>query len=437
MLGVIILAAGQGTRMNSKTPKVLHKLGGKPIIQHVLDTAQQLNPQQIIVVTSTVLKDHSLFKNVTTIVQEQPKGTADAVKSALPYLESNIEEVMILSGDTPLIRLSTLYALRQLTTDINLISMPIRSVEDTYGRIICDDNSKPLAIVEYKDATLQQRQLPWANSGVYKIKTSLLSNLLPLIIAQNANKEYYLTDLIKLAYEKGYSSHMIYSNADEFQGINNRQDLSLAEYILQQRWRKEMMDQGVTLYQPETIILNHDTKIGQDSCIGPFVTFGPQVELAEDVTVSPYCHLEYTKAESGVTIGPFAHSRGNTLFHEGASVGNFVEVKGSTLGKKVKAKHLAYLGDATIGENANIGAGTITCNYDGFKKSKTTIGKNVMVGANSSLVAPLTVGDGAIVAAGSVVTQEVPEDALVISRSAQVIKEEGAKKIRIKNGLKN
>ncbi|RZI45522.1 bifunctional UDP-N-acetylglucosamine diphosphorylase/glucosamine-1-phosphate N-acetyltransferase GlmU [Candidatus Finniella inopinata] len=430
MVSVIILAAGQSKRMKSTLPKVLHPLGGNPVIQHVLDAARGLNPDQILVVTSPGLKDHAVFQGVTIVAQETPKGTADAVKVALPYLNADTQEVMIICGDTPLLQVQTLKVLNDLTADVNLIAMPVRNVNDTYGRVVCDEHGRPTQIVEYKDATDDQRALPWANSGVYKIKASALRALLPQIEPQNANHEYYLTDIVKLAHQKGHPLAMITADADEFQGVNTRQDLSLAEQLLQQRWRHQLMDQGVTLRQPETIFLSFDTKIGQDSCIGPFATFGPGVQLAHNVTVLPFCHLENTSAEPDVIIGPFAHCRGGTFLQHGTQLGNFVEVKGSQLGPNVKAKHLSYIGDATIGADTNVGAGTVTCNYNGFEKFKTTIGANVMVGGNTCLVAPLTIGDGVLIAAGSTITKDVPSDALAIGRPQQVNKPQGAKIFR-------
>ncbi len=434
MVAVIILAAGQSKRMKSATSKVLHPLGGKPVIEHVLNTVQSLNPDQVFVVTSPDLKDNPLFQNVTVAVQENPKGTADAVKTVLPHLKAGIQDVIIMCGDTPLLQAATLKSLCDLTADLNLIAMPIRNKDDSYGRVICNNqHQRPTAIIEYKDATDDQRALPWANSGVYKIKVSVLKNLLPHIQSQNASHEYYLTDLVGLAHQQGHRLSMLTAkDADEFQGINTRQDLSVANELLQQRWREQLMNQGVTLIQPETVFLSFDTKIGQDSCVGPFVTFGTGVQLANDVTVLPFCHLENTHAEPHVTIGPFAHCRGGTVLQQGAQLGNFVEVKGSRLGQNVKAKHLSYIGDTTIGDGTNIGAGTITCNYNGFEKFKTDIGANVMVGGNSCLISPLTIGDGALIAAGSVITKDIPADALALSRPQQINKPEGAKNFRNK-----
>jgi bifunctional UDP-N-acetylglucosamine pyrophosphorylase/glucosamine-1-phosphate N-acetyltransferase len=431
MLSVIILAAGQSKRMNSKVPKVLHPLGGLSMIQHVLKSVQKVNPHQIIIVTSPAMARE--FKGYKTVIQETPKGTGHAVQIALEALDEKATDVMILCGDTPLIHSKTLQTLNESDADLTLVAMRLQSQNHAYGLVFQDIKEKPKQIIEFKDATTTQRQIRSGNAGVYKIKKSLLKELLPFLNNNNAAGEYYLTDLVGLAYDKGYNTHMIEAEEEEFQGINNRVELAKAETILQNRWRHEKMMAGVTLVQHETIFFSHDTEVGRDSRIGPFVTFGEKVCIQEDVTILPYCHIEHSTIEEGVSVGPFAHLRGNTLLQKGSSIGNFVEVKGSKIGKKSKAKHLSYIGDADVGEKVNIGAGTITCNYDGFKKSKTVIKDGSMIGANTSLVAPLTIGEGAIVAAGSTVTESVPENALVVARSTQTIKTDWANQFRAKH----
>lgn len=431
MLSVVILAAGQSKRMNSKMPKVLHPLGGLPMVQHVIKAVQKVNPHQIILVTSPSLALE--FKDYKTVIQETPKGTGHAVQLALAAVDERSSEVMILCGDTPLIHSQTLQTLSDSEADLTLVAMRLQSQNHAYGLVFQDIKEKPKQIIEFKDATMTQRQIRSGNAGVYKIKTSLLKELLPLLNNNNVADEYYLTDLVGLAYDRGYHTHMIEAEEEEFQGVNNRIELAKAEMILQNRWRHEKMLEGVTLVQPETIFFSHDTQVGKDSRIGPFVTFGEKVCIQEDVTISPYCHIEHSMVEEGASVGPFAHLRGNTILQKGSSIGNFVEVKGSRIGKKSKVKHLSYIGDADVGEKVNIGAGTITCNYDGFKKSKTVIKDGSMIGANTSLVAPVIIGEGAIVAAGSTVTESVPENALVVARSRQTIKPNGALKFREKN----
>ncbi len=431
MLSIVILAAGQSKRMNSKLPKVLHPLGGLPMLAHVIQATEKLNAHQTILVTSPSL---SSFDAYTTVVQDEPKGTGHAVQIALNALDPKAEDVIILCGDTPLIHSNTLQTLKDSKADLTLIGMKLETKEHAYGLVIQDKNGNPSQIVEFKDATVEQRKIPFGNAGVYKIKTSLLKELLPKLGNQNAAGEYYLTDLVALAHQKGYKTEMLHRAEEEFQGINNRVELAKAETVLQNRWRLQTMQAGVTLVQPETIFLSHDTKIGKDSRIGPFVTFGPNVKVAEDVTVLSFCHIENTTIKEGASVGPFAHLRGNTILESGASIGNFVEVKGSKIGRKAKAKHLSYIGDAEVGDKANIGAGVITCNYDGFIKSRTVIGSNSMIGANTSLVAPVTIGEGAIVGAGSTITKSVPADALAVTRSQQLTKLNWARKFREKNG---
>ncbi len=433
MLSVIILAAGNSKRMNSKLPKVLHPLGGLPIIQHVLKSTNELNAHQTILVTSPTLQAHPLFNNYTTIVQAEPKGSGHAVQTALSALDKNVQDVIILCGDIPLINSSTLQTLKASTADLTLIGMKLNKTEHAYGLVVQGTNAKPSRIVEFKDATSEERKLPFGNAGVYKIKVALLQELLPKLNNNNAAGEYYLTDLIGLAYQGNYKIEMLEGNEEEFQGINNRVELAEAESVLQNRWRLEMMQAGVTLVQPETVFLSHDTKIGKDSRVGPFVTFGLGVQLGENVTILSFCHLENTTIEESVSVGPFAHLRGNTILESGSSIGNFVEIKGSKIGRKAKAKHLSYIGDAEVGDKANIGAGTVTCNYNGFVKSKTVIGAGAMIGANTSLVAPVTIGEGGVVAAGSTVTESVPADALVVARSKQTTKPNWAIKFREKN----
>lgn len=435
MLSVIILAAGQSKRMNSKVPKILHPLGGLPMIQHVIKAVQTINPYQIVMVVSPSLANE--FKNHTTVVQDTPKGTGHAVQLALNALDEKVTEVMILCGDTPLIHSQTLQSLKNNKAELSLIAMKIQSQNHSYGLIIQDDQERPKQIIEFKDATKSQKETRHGNTGVYKVKANLLKDLLPLLSSDNAANEYYLTDVVKLAYDRGYQTHMFEAEEEEFQGVNNRSELAKAEGILQNRWRQEKMLAGVTLIQPETIFFSHDTQIEKDSRIGPFVTFGEKVFIKEDVTVLPYCHIEHSILEDGVCVGPFAHLRGNTVLHEKSSIGNFVEIKGSKIGKKSKAKHLSYIGDAEVGEKVNIGAGTVTCNYDGFKKSKTIIKDESMVGANTSLIAPVTLGSGSIVAAGSTITESVPDNALALARSKQTIKPNWACQFREKNKLKS
>jgi len=430
MVSIIVLAAGQSKRMNSKLSKVLHPIGGLPIIRHVLKAILGVQPRQIIIVTSKALAPE--FKDHNVIIQDDPKGTGHAVQVALEALDEKTQDVLIVCGDTPLIQSQTLKTLKESQADLCVATMRVQNKDHAYGLVIQDDQGNPQKIVEFKDANPDQRQIPLCNAGVYKIKASVLRELLPLLETKNEAKEYYLTDLVEFAHQRSYKTAVVIGDEEEFHGINTRLDLARAEAIFQNRWRLQKMQEGVTLVQPETIFLSHDTKIGVDSRVGPFVTFGEGVCLKDNVTILPFCHLEHTVVEDGGTVGPFAHLRGNTVLHQGASIGNFVEVKGSKIGKGSKAKHLSYIGDTDVGEKVNIGAGAITCNYDGFKKYKTVIEDGVMVGVNASLVAPLTIGQGSIVAAGSTITESVQIDALAIARTPQTQKPGWAKKFRDK-----
>jgi bifunctional UDP-N-acetylglucosamine pyrophosphorylase/glucosamine-1-phosphate N-acetyltransferase len=419
MLAVIILAAGRGTRMKSSMPKILHKVAGVSMVEHVLRETKLLNPQQQILVLSPELS-HVTYLNVDAVIQDTPKGSAHAVMCAMDALKTDITDVIICCGDTPLLTADVLRLFETSEKDINLMLMDLGPdcEEYPYGRVIIENNS-PVDIVEMKDATPLQKKIPFANSGVYKIKRHVLDTCLKEIRNDNAANEYYLTDILKIGISKKFSCGYAMGGIDYFSGVNTRCELSVVEKMMQQRLRRNHMLNGVTLINPDSVVFHMDTKIGQDVTINPFVTFGPGVVVENNVEVFAHCHIENSHLKANVTVGPFAHLRGNTILHEGSSIGNFVEVKGSVFEKKAKAKHLSYIGDAEVGGGANIGAGTITCNYNGFSKSKTTIGDGAFIGSNSSLVAPVIIGQGAIVAAGSVITKDVDANDLSITRSDQ------------------
>jgi bifunctional UDP-N-acetylglucosamine pyrophosphorylase/glucosamine-1-phosphate N-acetyltransferase len=350
---------------------------------------------------------------------------------ALPHLHPDTEDVFVLCSDTPLITSETLAAFADMCEEVAVIAMPTHP-EESYGRLVFDADGSVKKIVEMKDASPSEKGLPLGNSGVYKVKKHLLESLTRDLTNENAGGEYYLTDLV----EKAYSAHIpvghYVASSNEFQGINTRQDLANAHAILQNRWKERFMNQGVTFVQPETVVLSFDTELGRDTTVAPFVTFGPGVKTEGNMTILPFCHLENCHLAKNTSVGPFAHIREHSILKHGASVGNFVEIKKSTLGEKTKAKHLSYIGDATLGDGVNIGAGTITCNYDGVRKFETVIDHNVLVGANVSLVAPVHVGEGSVIAAGSVITQNVDNDSLAIGRAYQINKPLGAKKLKEK-----
>jgi bifunctional UDP-N-acetylglucosamine pyrophosphorylase / glucosamine-1-phosphate N-acetyltransferase len=429
---IIILAAGKGTRMKSKMAKVLHKICGKPMVGHVIDTAISLDAAKIITVISPGMDEvaSSVQPASSITIQENQLGTGDAIKPALKKLESFDGNILILYADTPLIMRETLIEMLEQLKKSDIVVLGFNPEDPAeYGRLVVNKSGELVKIVEFKDATESERNIGLCNSGVIAAKAKLLQELVAKIDNKNAKGEYYLTDIIGLAQKAGKKCAYTLGDEDEVLGVNNRAQLSEAEYIYQNRLRANAMVDGVTLIDPETVYLCHDTKIASDVIIHPNVTFGPGVSIESNVEIKPFCHIEGAKIESGAKIGPFARLRPGAEIGEKAHIGNFVEIKKSQIGKEVKIGHLSYIGDAKIGSMSNIGAGTITCNYDGYKKYETTIGKNVFVGSNSALVAPVKIGDGAFIAAGSTVTQEVAPNALAIARGKQVNKDNRADKI--------
>ena len=434
-LQIVILAAGHGTRMKSDLPKILHSLGGRPALQYVLDLAHQMIPTEVVLVVSPALQDLQTPFSHKTVVQHPALGTGDAVRSAVPHLQE-AGHVLVLYGDTPLIRKETLdrmVHLGQTNPELAVIVLGMRAPgSQDYARLLLNAQGGLEEIIEYKDATLVQRELPLCNSGVMLIRGDLLKGFLEALTPNNASKEYYLTDLVKMARAQGLPCGMVEGEASEFMGINTRQDLAQAEAILQDRWRDQAMTQGVTLVDPKTVYLSYDTTLASDVTVHPFVTFGPGVVIETGAEILSFCCLRQAHIGSGAVVGPFAHLRDGVVLQEKAEIGNFVEVKKSTFGAGAKAKHLSYIGDAEVGKKANIGAGTITCNYDGVRKSKTQIGEGAFIGSNCSLVAPVSIGDRAIVGAGSVLTQDVAPEALAVARAKQTSIEKGAEKLRKK-----
>jgi len=432
-LQIIVLAAGQGTRMKSDLPKILHPLGGRPVLHYVLDMAHQLTSQEIVLVVSPTLKEIQTPFSHQTVIQHPAQGTGDAVKWALPHLKET-GHVLILFGDTPLIQKETIdrmVALSHKNSEMAVILLGMRPVEkQNYARLILSEKGELEEVVEHKDLTISQKEIPLCNSGVMLVRGDLLKSLLSTLKPNNAAQEYYLTDLVKIARQNGYSCGVVEGEPSEFMGINTREDLAAAESLLQDRWRKKAMIEGVTLIDPKTTYFSYDTQLAADVTIHPCVVFGPQVVMEQGAEIFSFCQISNAYIGPCAHVGPFAHLRGGVHLQEKAEIGNFVEVKNSNFGVCAKAKHLSYIGDTTIGPKANIGAGTITCNYDGFNKFKTHIGEGALIGSNSSLVAPLSIGDYAIVGAGSVVTRDVESRALALSRSSQTSIKNGADKFR-------
>jgi len=425
-LACIILAAGKGTRMNSDLPKVLHLLAGQPMVRHVLGAATALGPDRIVVVIGPEME--AVARTVAphpTVVQQRQQGTADAVRAALPLLEGFHGDVLVLYGDTPLVRPETLGTLRAGLDRPDrpaVVVMGMRPADPArYGRLLMDGDRLD-RIVEYADATDEQRAVALCNAGIMALDGDRLGRLLDQVGNANAKGEYYLTDVVAIARGQGWPCAMVEGPVEDAAGVNSRTELAALEQVLQARLRRAAMDGGATLADPQTVWLCADTRLGRDVTIGQNVVFGPGVVVEDGVEIRPFCHLEGVVVRRGALIGPFARLRPGSDIGDGAHVGNFVEVKNSTLGTGAKANHLAYLGDADIGAGSNIGAGTITCNYDGFLKHRTKIGAEVFVGSNSTLVAPVVLGDGSFIAAGSTVTDPVPADALALGRARQSLR---------------
>ena len=439
-VAVIILGAGHGTRMKSSTPKVLHQIAGRSMLGHVMDYCDQIGTAQ----TSVVIGDHSpqVGKAATSInpdtsifVQSPPQGTGDAVKQALPALENFKGTVLIVYADTPLIVSQTLIDLcKKIEAGMRVSVLGFTpSLEHAYGRLITNKNDELIKIVEHKDANATERAVNFCNSGVMAVDSAFLKSAVPAINNDNAKGEYYLTDLVGMAIDQGHKCAAIEAPETEVMGVDARTDLAYAENLWQHRTRTAMMQEGVTLADPSTVYFNYDTKIGRDVVIGQNVVFGPGVVISDGVEIKPFSHLEGTHIDTGSAVGPFARLRPGAMLGEDVKVGNFVEIKKTNLGKGAKVSHLTYLGDADIGKDTNIGAGTITCNYDGFNKSRTTIKDGAFIGSNSSLVAPVTINKGAYVGSGSVITKDVEEDALAVARGKQVSIPGWAKRFNDKN----
>ena len=423
---VVILAAGQGTRMRSDTHKVLHPIAGKPMLLHLLATVEAMGADRRVVVVGkgreqleAALQGHG----VATAVQAEQKGTGHAVQMAEQALDGFDGPVLILYGDTPFVTEETLgRMLERLAQADNpgavvLASSPADG--KTYGRVILGDADHISKMVEYKDANEAERAVKLCNSGMMAVGSKDLFRWLTKVGNANAAGEYYLPDIVMIAKEEGRAPVAIEGEPFETAGVNSRAELAHLELDWQRRRREEALEQGATLIDPESVWFSADTELGRDCTIEPHVVFGPGVKIADGATIRAFSHIEGATISTGCEVGPFARLRPGAALAEGAKVGNFVEVKKASLGKGAKANHLSYIGDAEVGAKANIGAGTITCNYDGFGKYRTEIGAGAFIGSNSALVAPVSIGEGAIIGAGSVVTKDVAADELAIARGEQ------------------
>jgi bifunctional UDP-N-acetylglucosamine pyrophosphorylase/glucosamine-1-phosphate N-acetyltransferase len=432
----IILAAGEGTRMKSATPKVLHKIAGLPMLAHVAKAARNAGGTDLAVVIgfgADKLREaiSELAIDAEIFVQEERLGTAHAVQAARAALKRGYDDILVMFGDTPLIEADALAAARsRLAQGAAVAVMGFRTNDPSgYGRLI-EKDGELVAIREDKDCSAEERRINFCNSGLMAISGRHALEMLDQIGNANAKGEYYLTDVVEIARKSGLKVVATEASFENALGINNRAELAQAEAIWQERTRRRMMLAGVTLVAPETVYISHDTEIGAETTIEPNVWFGPGVTVAEGAKIRAFCHFEGASIGRAADVGPFARLRPGADLKEKAKVGNFCEVKKATLEAGAKVNHLTYIGDARIGAGANIGAGTITCNYDGYSKFFTDIGAGAFIGSNSALVAPVSIGDGAYVASGSVITENVPEDSLAFGRARQKTLPERARILR-------
>lgn len=422
---LIVLAAGQGTRMKSDLPKVMHPVGSLPLFVHAIAAGRTLEPARVVLVTghgaelvAKAAERHAPEAEV--VIQAERLGTGHAVAQALPALAGFEGKAIVLYGDTPFIRPETLARLAEATADVVVLGFEAAD-PGRYGRLVAKGSALE-RIVEYKDASEAERAITLCNSGVVACEAGLLADLVAGLSNDNAAGEYYLTDIVGAARARGLSAEVVICDEAETLGINTRAELARAEALFQARARAEAVENGVTLTAPDTVIFAQDTVIGRDSVIGPYVVFGPGVTIESGAEVKAFCHLEGCHISRGADVGPFARLRPGAELAEDVHVGNFVEIKNAILDEGVKVGHLTYLGDADIGARTNIGAGTVTCNYDGVMKHRTVIGADAFIGSDTMLVAPVTVGAQAMTGSGSVITGDVPQGALALGRAAQVNK---------------
>jgi len=419
----IILAAGRGSRMNSSTPKPLHEVAGKTIVNHILDNINAIGYNETIIVINN---DHinyfqhfsDLDPSINLAIQDDPLGTGDAVKSGLAgYDLSEVNNVLVVFGDTPLLTKETLKKLHK-SNEVNDLSVLGFTTDKPgrYGRLVIKNNCLQ-KIVEFFDANKEEEKINLCNGGVMIVKARSLNENLSKLTNKNIKSEFILSDLVEIVNNSGGKSACVDCEHDETIGVDSKKGLSKAEGIYQNRLRDSFMDNGTTMLDPGTVFLSWDTKIGKDVVLGANIVIGENVIIEDNVVIKSFCSLEDSIVLKGASIGPFSRLRNGAEIGQDSKIGNFVEVKNSKLKKEVKVSHLSYIGDAEINDKANIGAGTITCNYDGIDKHKTSIGKRAFIGSNSSLIAPITIGDDAIVAAGSAISKDVESGVLAITRS--------------------
>ena len=439
----VVLAAGEGTRMRSAVPKVLHPVAGRSLLAHVIGAAPKGAGDALAVVIgpdheAVALEAKRLRPDVRVFVQRERRGTADAVRTARDAMAGGVDDLVVAFGDTPLISAETLARLREpLAHGAALAVLGFRAKDPSgYGRLLLEGDHLA-AIREQADASAAERAITLCNAGVMAFDGRRALSILDRIGNANSKGEFYLTDAVGIVRDLGWEAVVIETNEDEVRGINTKAQLAEAEQVMQARLRQAALEAGVTMVAPDTVYLAADTVFGKDVTIEPFVVIGPGVSISDGAVIHSFSHVVQASIGRNASVGPYARLRPGTTLGEGVRIGNFVETKAATLEPGVKVNHLSYIGDAHIGAKANIGAGTITCNYDGFGKHKTMIGAGAFVGTNSSLVAPVNIGRGAYIGSGSVITRDVPDNALALERSQQTIREGGATRYReLKTGEK-
>tara|TARA_A100000164_G_scaffold361764_1_gene376912 strand:+ start:19 stop:1365 length:1347 start_codon:yes stop_codon:yes gene_type:complete len=434
-LSALVLAAGKGTRMNSRKPKVLHEIAGLPLVCHVIEAIKPLQPDNIVVVIPLGHENiGEAVKPASIKIQENALGTGNAVKCGLTDLKTLSGTVLVAFGADPMITTETLKKMieaREVENPPDVVVLGFRTENPgRYGRLVLGDDGKLERIVEVSEAHTIDKPVELYNAGVMAINGTKIAGFIEELSPQNGKKEYYLTDIVEIALAKGGYAAVVEGEESETLGVDSRADLARAEAMMQARLRLRMLSNGVTLISPETNFFSHDTVIGKDSIIHPNVVIGKNVRIGEAVEIKSFSHLEGAIISNEVVIGPYARLRPGTEIDNGVKIGNFVEIKKAKIGEGAKINHLSYVGDANVGQNANIGAGTITCNYDGFAKHVTVIGDGVFIGSNTSLVAPVEVGDNAIIGAGSTITKSVDENALSVVRGELKELPNGAKRFR-------
>jgi bifunctional UDP-N-acetylglucosamine pyrophosphorylase/glucosamine-1-phosphate N-acetyltransferase len=432
----IVLAAGKGTRMKSDLPKVLHPVAGMPMIALLLRELRTTDVARIAVVVAPGMADvASVVAPAPCAVQEEALGTGHAVMAARDLMKGFDGDVLILFGDTPLLTGDTIRSMveaRRSEGDPAVVVLGFRPDDAAeYGRLVVGDGGELQRIVEFRDATPEQREIGLCNAGIMAVDGNRLFALLDRVGNDNAKGEYYLTDIVAIARSEGWNCAVVEAaSPEEVAGVNSRAELAAAEAAMQRRLRGKAMDGGATLIDPDTVYFSGDTVLGRDVVVGPNVFFGPGVTVGDNVTIRAFCHIEGADVRSGAIVGPFARLRPGARIGEEVHIGNFVEIKAAEVETGAKVNHLSYVGDARVGAGANVGAGTITCNYDGVAKHRTEIGDGAFIGSNSALVAPVKIGNSAYVGSGSVITKDVPAEALAIGRGRQAVKEGWVARLR-------